>query len=63
MKLTINRCPHGTYAISVDDDGGGTRVTPSKCCGRWDVIKEWDLTDSMADEIIEQMHVAKEAAE
>lgn len=42
--LAINRCPtHGYWAITIDDDDTGVRVTPSKCCGRWDIVKVWPL--------------------
>lgn len=41
-KVEILRCPkHGCYAIAV----GGVRVTPSKCCGSWDVLVGWSLDD------------------
>ena len=43
-KLVINRCPeHGFYAISLDCERGGTRITHGKCCGRWETVKSWDL--------------------
>lgn len=48
-KLCIVRCPtHYYYAISIDDPdtGIGTRVTPSKCCGRWDTVKEFWLSEA-----------------
>ena len=30
--------------MSIDDETGGHRVTPSKCCGRWEVVKTWPLS-------------------
>jgi NTP pyrophosphatase (non-canonical NTP hydrolase) len=43
--LAINKCPnHGFYSITVEDDDTGTRVTPSKCCGRWDTVKRWKVS-------------------
>lgn len=43
--LSICKCPeHGTWMLSVDDEGGGTRITSSKCCGRWDVVKRFPMT-------------------
>ena len=42
--LSIDKCPHGTYAIAVNDDSGGTRLTTGKCCGRWDLMKQWLMT-------------------
>lgn len=45
--LVIMRCSrHDVYGISIDDANGGTRVTPSKCCGSWPTVKEWTLRKS-----------------
>lgn len=46
--LTIDKCPHGTFALALDDDekGCGTRLTPTKCCGRWDRVKSWPMDDA-----------------
>jgi hypothetical protein len=44
IKLTINKCNHGTFAISLDDENGGTRLTPSKCCGSWKEVQAWELS-------------------
>lgn len=35
----IYRCPQhpSFWAVVVDD----VRITPSECCGRWDLVKEW----------------------
>lgn len=42
--LAINQCPtHGYWAITVEGDETGERITPSKCCGRWDTVKRWPL--------------------
>lgn len=44
-RLAIYRCPsHGWYAIAVEDERGGRRITPSKCCGSWDIVKSWYLS-------------------
>lgn len=59
FRLSLNRCPvHREFmAIMLDeyDDneqtGTGTRLTPSKCCGRWDTIKSWPLTKKQLEEI------------
>lgn len=52
-KLSICRCPtHGFYSVSIEDNDGGVRLTPSKCCGRWDVVKEWRLSIEQWDEIV-----------
>ena len=45
QKLVINVChQHNYYAISIDDDNGGQRITPNKCCGSWTTLKAWDLS-------------------
>lgn len=42
--LAINQCPtHGYWAITVEDNVSGERITPSKCCGRWDTVKRWPI--------------------
>lgn len=45
MKLSINRCPeHRSYwCVTVDDEDSGYRITPTKCCGSWRVVKSWTL--------------------
>jgi hypothetical protein len=44
-ELVICRCPtHDLWAITLDVAGGGSRVTPSKCCGRWDTVQTWRLS-------------------
>lgn len=64
MKLVINQCPkHGIWNVSIDDDMSGTRLTPSKCCGRCHVIAQWNIDAKMADECITLFEEAKEAAE
>lgn len=38
VKVEILRCPqHGFYAVAIND----SRVTDSKCCGSWSVIRTW----------------------
>lgn len=61
MYLSIDQCPnHPEFvAIAVDSDAGGTRITPSKCCGRWTTVKRWAIDERMADEMIAQMQQAK----
>ncbi len=47
--LAINRCPEheAFWSISVDDEGGsGTRITPSKCCGRWNVVRKFLMSEA-----------------
>lgn len=60
-RLTYNQCPeHGVSSISIDNDRIGTRVTPGKCCGRWDIVREFRLS---AREWHELERLAAEAAE
>lgn len=46
MKLSICRCPvHPDFwSVSIDDDFTSARVTPSKCCGRWNTVKAFTLS-------------------
>lgn len=56
VYLGIYRCPHGCMAICVDPiDGssGGTRLTPGKCCGRWDLVKQWRVDAESTTEAIQ----------
>lgn len=57
-KLAIYRCPEHRefFAVILDDDEGvGTRVTPSKCCGRWDLVRSWPIDDHMRATIIKEL--------
>lgn len=53
-KLSINRCPRHPefWSVSIDDENGGVRLTPGKCCGQWNTVKEWPLTEAAWNEII-----------
>ena len=62
-SLSIDRCPHGTYAIAVNDDIGGTRLTTGKCCGRWDVVKNYDMTPKKLREVAATLINYAESAE
>jgi hypothetical protein len=61
-KLSINQCPdHGFWSVSIDsDNGGGTRITPGKCCGRWQVVKSWKLGYDDWHELINEAECALE---
>ena len=64
--LAISRCPthREFWAVMVEDeDGRGTRVTPSKCCGRWETVKRWKLDERMANEIIDEVSSAQSSTE
>ena len=60
--LTITRCPlHGYYAVIIDSpNGGGTRLTPSKCCGRWADLKKFRMS---ARDWREMARLAREMAQ
>ena len=59
-QLSIRKCDiHGFLSIQIDyKDGCGVRLTPSKCCGRWDLVRSWKLNKRDWKEIIEQANVA-----
>jgi hypothetical protein len=64
--LSILRCPihHKFWAISLDDeDGCGTRLTPDKCCGRWDAVVRFALTPNAINDIIAELECARERIE
>jgi hypothetical protein len=51
--LAINQCPvHKFWSITLDDESGGIRLTPSKCCGRWDTIKQFSMSITDLREVI-----------
>ena len=52
VTVAINQCPdHREYwSVSVDKAHTGTRITPSKCCGRWHVVREWKMTPTQLRE-------------
>ena len=56
VTLGVYRCPVHRDFLSVSVDypasGLGTRVTPSKCCGRWEAVKTWPLGVPAWQEII-----------
>jgi hypothetical protein len=64
MKLAINRCPvHRDYmSISIDDENGGTRVTPDKCCGQWRTIRDWSLPAYLWESLIKEARGALRVA-
>lgn len=62
MFVAINRCPvhKDFWSVSVDDESGGTRITPGKCCGQWRVVKSWRLDPR---ELREAARVFEDAAD
>lgn len=61
-KLVINRCPEHAdfWAVSIDDDSGGVRLTSPKCCGRWCTVKEFALSPEQWDRAAEECQNAAE---
>ena len=55
--LAINRCPvHRDFmSVSIDDENGGFRLTPSKCCGRWETLIRWKIDLNMVKDMREQL--------
>ncbi len=54
-SLSIDRCPsHGRYAISLNDEHGGTRLTSGKCCGLWRTIHEWEMEANELQDLIQE---------
>jgi hypothetical protein len=53
LVLSINRCPlHGYWAVCIGRSYGSTRLTPGKCCGRWDTVREWEFDEAEAARLI-----------
>jgi hypothetical protein len=64
MKLVINRCNrHNFWSVSIEDEDGGTRITPGKCCGSWSTVKEFNLSASDWRDIEKEARLAAEAME
>lgn len=65
--LAVYRCPNHPDFLSIHldetengEDSTGTRLTPGKCCGRWDRVTRWRLTETMAEAAVEELTVALE---
>ena len=60
--VALNKCPHGTMSLSLDDDcsSTSTRFTKDKCCGRWEVAHEFNLDYNDIEELIIMLENAKE---
>ena len=55
-RISIMKCArHNVYAISIDDESGGTRLTPMKCCGSWTTTHSWPITERMIETIAEEL--------
>lgn len=65
--LSIHRCPihKDFFMVALDElnengDGTGTRLTPTKCCGRWGLVKQWPLKSRDLREIANAFECAAE---
>lgn len=59
MRMSIMECrAHGYVALSIDDENGGLRITPQKCCGSWNTIKSWPIDKMMITDIRAQLRRA-----
>lgn len=59
-EIQILQCPIHTdfFALAIEENGCCTRITPGKCCGRWDTVRSWRLnkidTTALVDAIDEK---------
>lgn len=60
-SLAINECPHGIKSISLDDENCGIRLTSSKHCGRWRIVKSWPVGIKELESIIKELTIARES--
>lgn len=59
--LAICRCPmhREFWAVTVEDEeGSGTRLTPSKCCGRWETVTRWLINERLRAAAIDEIGAA-----
>lgn len=67
FALAIYRCPvhHDFLSIMVDDSdtGAGTRITSSKCCGRWKLARSFPLDSDRWRELADLAEFAADTLE
>lgn len=63
LRLSLIECPHGTRAISLDNEWGGLRLFGDKCCGRWSVVNEWPVTASELREAANELECWADSAD
>lgn len=63
--LSILKCEtHDYWAIAVErEDGGGTRLTPAKCCGSWGTVKRLRMTPAQLREAANELECCAEQEE
>lgn len=63
-RMSVDMCPsHNWYAIALDDQHGGLRLTGSKCCGQWQTQLGWLLTPQQMRDIAGELECAADEAE
>ena len=67
VTLSVDRCPHDVYEVvlscSRPKRTGGTRLTPSRCCGHADQVMTWIMTASALREMAEELESYAEIAQ
>lgn len=61
--ITIDRCPRHRdfWAVCIGDGHYGVRLTPSKCCGRWDEVRKWSLSERQLRDAAEEFIAAADS--
>lgn len=54
-RIEILRCPHGAYSIGIGNGQTSRRVAGSKCCGQWNTVNHWTITDHVWSAIVESI--------
>lgn len=65
-KLEIRRCPQHKefWAVCLEDQNEcTTRLTSSKCCGRWDLVQSWPLNDDRIMDLIADLQACLDSSE
>ena len=63
--LCICQCPQHRdfWSVTIDTAGAARRVTPSKCCGQWSIVKEWLLSSREWHELADEAFAIADIAE
>jgi hypothetical protein len=56
--ISIDSCPHGVFAICLEDTGGSMRLTARRCCGRWTTQTEFPLGSECLRRVIAELACA-----
>lgn len=61
--LAISRCPTHKEVWAVGIEGKrGVRLTPSKCCGNWQTVTRWPMTERLVADFVTEMECAMDPA-